>query len=321
MRISCLLSKLVLFLLIVPGSLWPAGTPVDILIPQTPNLTIQVGRGLVANASGNNGFLNNWIMTFPQGYTYACIGVHNPGTGSVIFNMAAYTSLDGSVNSFTGNASSWTQVPVQGNKFGNNASISGYSVSAASTALLLARLSGASKLDLSPTLVNSSTIPLDLFVSLNNNGQCGTIDWNTIYFYDARPSLGAASTTVNLIGPTSSFTFFNDMSTVKQCQVTIITTNNAGTNPTLNVRLGAYDPITGWEDDRISFTQFTSGVVYRTASLAQYVSAVDRVLANFSLAAGTEQQGMFTGGLEVNYAIGGTVSPNYTIILEGACSR
>jgi hypothetical protein len=232
--------------------------------------------------------------------------------------MAAYTSLDMSAYNFAGSGA-WTRIPVQGSKLYLVTTPPGYYVAPAKTNQLIVRLAGAGKLAIVPSYLAGTTLKVNVFVTLNTTGVCGLTDWNIVNFADIQTNILSTATS-QVIGPDATYTYFNDLSTVTSCQFTINALWNAAANATLNFRIASIDTVSGYYDDRVSFTQFVNASRTNTATLSQYVSLVDHTVSAFALAAGTEQAGMIGPGLWVQYLITGT-NPSYTTTFVGTCKR
>jgi hypothetical protein len=310
---------IITLLLSLKGAAAAAGS-IDVVVPAIrTGVTANVVQNATANAGGPGGLLNNYIITVPTGWPFACVSFQNKSSNSLSFSMLAFTSLDNSASSFTGNTS-WTQVSVQGIHTYTSTNGTGFAAAANSTALLLTRIAGAGKITLVPISINhAETNPVSVYLTLNNTGQCGIVDWSTVYFQDVQAPL-TTTKTVNIIGPDSSFSYFNDLSTVTSCQIILGSSSSTG-SPTLNVYIAANDINSGQIDDRISFTQLTTTAASRTALLSQFTSVADRVTTQYSLGAATEQPGLITGGLNVRYTVAGSGAAYASVSVYGVCKR
>lgn len=305
--------------LLVAGSMSFAANQ-DVPLPAIHFTNFLIARDVTANVSGSGGFLNNWILSVPPGWPYLCVEVENESASlPLVYGLNAYASGDDAIRGFSGNGGAWAQLPVQGSQPAASGNSQGWSVPGGSIGYLLVRLTSSSRVALVPSDLNSAASKVSILGSLNNVGACGPVDWDTVFFSDQESVTANHSTDV--IGPASTFAYFNDLSTVRGCEFYLSTTNEAGTTPTLNVRIGTHDPFSTATDDRISFPQFTTGgPVFTIFPYSAGGATASHTASTGTLTVNTEVPGYFEHGLEVDYVVGGT-NPNYTVALWGVCQR
>lgn len=312
-----LIHKIILILILFPSL---ALASQDIVLPNISIPQFLIGRGLTANASGSGGFNNNFIMTVPSGWPYLCVQVSSQAGFSMKYSLSAYSAIDPATSTFTGNPYAWSPLPVQGDSpvpftsttGGGWQVVGGYP----STNIIGLTSSGVIDLSFSQADNGSYSGAINILGSLSSTGVCGKSNWNIAkYWYEAPVTTTGQ---VLLIGPTNSFYFVNNTDNFVGCQVSFEGNNTAGTTPTENVYLGSYG--FGFNDDRISFTQFTTGDVKRSISFSAASNTTDHQIAFGSLAAGTTMPGIFNDGMILKWVLGGT-TPAYTNAIEVDCYR
>ena len=129
----------------------------------------------------------------------------------------------------------------------------------------------------------------------------------------------STNTFQQLFGKEPTGLYIGDPSSFNSCTFDLITSNISGTTPTLNVYIqNQNETVNPLNDDRISFTQATTGTAYQEATILLNSSSVPHVLISKSLAAGTMATGKFTDEINLAWTVGGT-SPAYSLSIVGHC--